>query len=65
MMPFLGNMLDYNDLVLRISGSFGYALYPDCGGDGESLLRCADLAMNDAKAHGRNRISGSYRTRVN
>lgn len=52
------------DLVLRISGSFGYALYPDCGGDGESLLRCADLAMYDAKAHGRNRISGSYRTRV-
>lgn len=52
------------DLVLRISGSFGYALYPDCGGDGESLLRCADLAMYDAKAHGRNRISGSYRTQV-
>ena len=52
------------DLVLRISGSLGYALYPDCGGDGEALLRCADLAMYDAKAHGRNRISGSYRTPV-
>ena len=54
--------------TLRISGSLGYALYPDCGvGDGdaaESLLHCADLAMYDAKAHGRNRISGSYRTRV-
>jgi len=58
--------------TLRISGSLGYALYPDCGGDGtagaaaaaESLLHCADLAMYDAKAHGRNRISGSYRTQV-
>lgn len=54
--------------TLRISGSMGYALYPDCGsGDGDAakaLLHCADLAMYDAKAHGRNRVSGSYRTRV-
>jgi diguanylate cyclase (GGDEF)-like protein/PAS domain S-box-containing protein len=49
---------------LNISGSIGYAMYPDCGDDGEALLHCADLAMYDAKAHGRNRISGSYRTRV-
>jgi len=49
---------------LNISGSLGYALYPDCGDDGEALLHSADLAMYDAKAHGRNRISGSYRTRV-
>jgi diguanylate cyclase (GGDEF)-like protein/PAS domain S-box-containing protein len=49
---------------LNISGSLGYALYPDCGDDAEALLHCADLAMYDAKAHGRNRISGSYRTRV-
>jgi len=57
---------DDADRTLRISGSLGYALYPDCGnGDGnpaEALLHCADLAMYDAKAHGRNRISGSYRT---
>lgn len=52
------------ELALHISGSLGYALYPDCGGDGEALLRCADLAMYDAKAHGRNRVSGSYRTTV-
>jgi GGDEF domain-containing protein len=39
-------------------------MYPDCGDDGEALLHCADLAMYDAKAHGRNRISRSYRTRV-
>lgn len=49
---------------LNISGSIGYAMYPDCGDDGEALLHCADLAMYDAKAHGRNRISGRYRTRV-
>ena len=63
---------DDGERILRVSGSLGYALYPDCGaGDGnaaaaaEALLHCADLAMYDAKAHGRNRISGSYRTRVN
>ena len=64
---------DDGERILRISGSLGYALYPDCGaGDGnggaaaaaEALLHCADLAMYDAKAHGRNRISGSYRTRI-
>jgi diguanylate cyclase (GGDEF)-like protein len=53
-----------DERVLNISGSIGYALYPDCGDDGEALLHSADLAMYDAKAHGRNRISGSYRTRV-
>lgn len=52
------------EVTLRISGSLGYALYPDCGDDAEALLRAADLAMYDAKAHGRNRVSGSYRTRV-
>lgn len=57
--PFIDGVRELN-----ISGSLGYALYPDCGDDGEALLHCADLAMYDAKAHGRNRISGSYRTRV-
>ena len=59
---------DDAERTLRISGSLGYALYPDCGnGDGDpaqALLHCADLAMYDAKAHGRNRISGSYRTQI-
>ena len=64
----LEHPFDDGERTLHISGSLGYALYPDCGpGDGdpaESLLHCADLAMYDAKAHGRNRISGSYRIRL-
>lgn len=60
----LNEPFEDGERVLHISGSLGYALYPDCGGDGEALMRCADLAMYDAKAHGRNRVSGSYRTKV-
>ncbi len=48
-------------LVLRISGSLGIALFPDDGMDAEALLRAADLAMYDAKSHGRNRVSGGKR----
>ena len=32
---------------LNISGSIGYAMYPDCGDDGEALLHCAVLALYD------------------
>lgn len=49
-------------LVLHISGSLGIALFPDDGMDAEALLRAADLAMYDAKSHGRNRVSNAQRT---
>lgn len=48
-------------LVHRISGSLGVALFPDDAMDAEALLRAADLAMYDAKSHGRSRVSGPIR----
>ena len=49
------------ELVHRISGSLGIALFPDDGTDAEALLRVADLSMYDAKSQGRNRVAGVYR----
>jgi diguanylate cyclase (GGDEF)-like protein/PAS domain S-box-containing protein len=39
---------------LRVSASIGVAIFPDDAGDAEALLRCADIAMYQAKYHGRN-----------
>ncbi|MEO1767489.1 diguanylate cyclase domain-containing protein [Thiobacter aerophilum] len=40
--------------TLHIGASIGIALFPDDAADGEALLRCADDAMYQAKAAGRN-----------
>ncbi len=47
--PFL-----VGDHELRISASIGVAIFPDDAADADSLLRCADLAMYQAKYDGRN-----------
>jgi len=60
----LNQPFEDGELVHRISGSLGIALFPDDGMDAEALLRSADLAMYDAKAHGRNRVSGGQRKEV-
>ncbi|MFL6706992.1 MAG: putative bifunctional diguanylate cyclase/phosphodiesterase [Massilia sp.] len=39
---------------VRISGSIGIAVFPDDAGDADSLLKCADLALYEAKTQGRN-----------
>jgi diguanylate cyclase (GGDEF)-like protein len=44
--------------ALHISGSIGYALYPDNGRDSDELLRCADEAMYAAKSNGRGQVRG-------
>jgi diguanylate cyclase (GGDEF)-like protein/PAS domain S-box-containing protein len=50
-----------DQLVLNISCSVGFALFPDNGLDGETLLRSADQAMYDAKTHGRSQVRGAGR----
>jgi diguanylate cyclase (GGDEF)-like protein/PAS domain S-box-containing protein len=42
-------------LSLHLSASIGVASFPSDGSDIETLLRCADMAMYEAKAAGRNR----------
>ena len=57
----LNQPFDDGELQHHISGSLGIALFPDDGMDAEDLLRSADLAMYDAKARGRNRVSVAQR----
>jgi diguanylate cyclase (GGDEF)-like protein/PAS domain S-box-containing protein len=40
--------------AMRVSASIGISLYPDDGDDATALLRCADVAMYQAKAGGQN-----------
>jgi diguanylate cyclase (GGDEF)-like protein/PAS domain S-box-containing protein len=40
--------------VLHISGTIGISVYPEDGGDAETLIKCADTAMYHAKERGRN-----------
>ena len=44
--------IDSHDL--HIGASIGISIYPDDGGDGETLIKCADSAMYHAKESGRN-----------
>ncbi len=43
----------YKKSTLAPNASVGVALFPDAGDDLETLLRCADAAMYDAKANGK------------
>lgn len=44
-----------NGVRRRITASFGVAVYPENAEDGASLLKAADVALYEAKHHGRNR----------
>ena len=45
---------DVADHQLHVTVTLGISIYPDDGPDAETLIRCADTAMYDAKASGRN-----------
>ncbi|MFU8896149.1 MAG: diguanylate cyclase domain-containing protein [Gammaproteobacteria bacterium] len=49
--------------AVRVSSSIGISLYPPDGDDASGLLRCADIAMYEAKAGGQNgyRFAGPVR----
>ncbi|RZI44804.1 EAL domain-containing protein [Herbaspirillum sp. HC18] len=49
--------IELSGLSLRVGASVGIAIYPSDGTDAASLLKSADTAMYDAKAHGK----GGYR----
>jgi diguanylate cyclase (GGDEF)-like protein len=48
--------LDYCGQPLKITASFGIAVYPEHGTDADTLLRHADEALYGAKSGGRNRV---------
>lgn len=52
--------LEINGREVFTGVSIGTALYPDDGTEPDELLRNADIAMNEAKARGRNRASRFY-----
>lgn len=55
MMDALAQPVMLGDVQHTITASIGYGYYPEHGGDVQTLLRHADLAMYQAKVTGRNR----------
>ncbi|MBC8740385.1 diguanylate cyclase [Paraburkholderia sp. UCT31] len=49
--------ITYKKTSLVPDASIGVALFPDAGDDLETLLRCADAAMYDAKANGKGQVA--------
>ena len=44
--------IEVEGLALELTASIGIALYPEHGDNSHALLRCADVAMYQAKTHG-------------
>jgi diguanylate cyclase len=52
----LAQPFSLDDTEIFVTASIGLAAYPDDAGDMEALLRCADMAMYEAKAQGGNAV---------
>ncbi|NVK87611.1 MAG: diguanylate cyclase [Gammaproteobacteria bacterium] len=60
--------LEIGDLTLNVTVSIGVSLYPLNGNSYKALLKSADLAMYDAKHHGRDRVhifSADFNQKIN
>ncbi|HEY5020089.1 MAG TPA: EAL domain-containing protein, partial [Steroidobacteraceae bacterium] len=49
---FLNHPFTLNDSIYRIAGKIGVVLYPDDGGDADTLFKHAEAALKKAKASG-------------
>ena len=47
----LKTSIEFDDISIEMGASIGIALYPDNAKDSHELLRCADVAMYDAKSN--------------
>jgi len=54
--PRLAHTLRLRETVLEVGLSAGIAVFPEHGRDVDALLRAAELALDEAKAHGGRRI---------
>ncbi|HTK00608.1 MAG TPA: EAL domain-containing protein [Bordetella sp.] len=56
LIPLVREPHEIGGVTLQVSCSVGVALYPDDGGDIDTLMQNADAAMYQAKAAGRNQV---------
>lgn len=54
MLDVVSTALEIDGVETQVSASIGITLYPQDASDGATLLKNADLAMYEAKSHGRN-----------
>ncbi|MBD9676489.1 EAL domain-containing protein [Pseudomonas sp. PDM18] len=54
LVDIINQPIEYNGNLLHIGTSIGIVLSGDAHGDAQNLLRCADVAMYEAKTAGRN-----------
>ena len=51
--------LEFNGEVIKITASFGVALFPDSATDMETLIKASDVALYWSKEHGRNQVAAA------
>ncbi|MDN6860863.1 EAL domain-containing protein [Pseudomonas sp. CAN2814] len=54
LVSLINQPIEYNGNLLNVGTSIGIVLSGDASGDAQNLLRCADVAMYEAKTAGRN-----------